>query len=857
MPAQSDVILTSIKSSTFLNLIKYLFRKILTLFLMVSVSVLAVILIANFGGEIDEMVKAEIQFAVGQQIRYDVQGMDPAEREAYTQEILEERYALAGINEPFIKRTLRWFWMAISLDLGHPVSGSPFFPTPDTETTVKEMLAFHIPPTLVLFGTTNLVIFFLSVITGLGVSQRYHSRLDKIVQKSTLLSTLPPWFYGVILSTALVLANIHIRSLWILIFVIFIATFFQQAYSWRTFFLLFAEEDYVEFAIAQGLPNNLLMRKAIIRPALPTILTNFSLTMIGSWMGSVVLEAIFGWPGLGRLLYYSAAFHDTSVIIGVVVIYAYLLAITIFILDLAYFFVDPRIQVQNKNLAIQSRRKFRLFSPTMKPTPRLPKKGKLPSHNSSLWQAVKISLRSWWRDFVLKLERFRQLIRDLAQDKTIKCSMITVSLMIVIAIATMIAIPYQKAIDIWRGDDGNLIYAPRNAKPVWTNWFTDEKLPTSIIMKTAEGEGEKIIELTETSKVITTTFTFDYNYVESPEDINLYIDSEFESKQPLYFLYWEFPNGDRKRLANFVNAPDFRYCLTTSEEIQKTLRSEDVEASLFNTSKDDPTVNHGTYSLIVEAIFFEPDSEMDVELVMRGRVFGIFGTDMNRRNLTIVYLWGLPIVLAFGLFGALLTNFLSVLIAAVGSWYGGWLDALIQRITEINMAIPAFPIMLMVFSMYSKSILSILGVAITLNIFGPAIKSYYATFLQVKQELYIESALAYGARDGRIIFRYLIPRIISVLIPHVIVTVPTFIFLEAALAFLQMSDPVFPTWGKLFATNIFSIYGESISYSPENLVKNLSLQLIIPIVLLILLTISFHTLGRGLEKTLNPRLREK
>ncbi len=351
MPSQSNPVSGNPKSRTALSLIKYLSTKILTLILMVSVSVLLIILIANFGGYIDKMVKSEIDFAVGQSLRYTIINMNSDQVDEVTQKELNQRYEAAGLNEPFITRTLRWFWMAIRLDLGHPISGPAFYATPDPEITVKEMLAMHLPPTLALFGTTNLVIFFLSVITGLAVSQRYQSRVDKILQKSTLLSTLPAWFYGVIVAITLFLLDIQIRYLWILIFVIFIATFFQQAYSWRTFFLLYAGEDYVEFARAQGLPNNLLMRKAIIRPAMPTMLTNFSLTMIGTWMGSIVLESIFGWPGIGRLLYYSASNHDTSIIVGVVVVYAYMLAITIFILDLAYFFVDPRIRTQNRNKA--------------------------------------------------------------------------------------------------------------------------------------------------------------------------------------------------------------------------------------------------------------------------------------------------------------------------------------------------------------------------------------------------------------------------------------------------------------------------------------------------------------------------
>ena len=63
-------------------------------------------------------------------------------------------------------------------------------------------------------------------------------------------------------------------------------------------------------------------------------------------MGAIITETIFDWPGIGRLFYTASVLFDTPVLIGLVVIYAYLLAITVFVLELIYVIVDPRIRAR-------------------------------------------------------------------------------------------------------------------------------------------------------------------------------------------------------------------------------------------------------------------------------------------------------------------------------------------------------------------------------------------------------------------------------------------------------------------------------------------------------------------------------
>jgi peptide/nickel transport system permease protein len=186
-----------------------------------------------------------------------------------------------------------------------------------------------------------------------------------------------------------------------------------------------------------------------------------------------------------------------------------------------------------------------------------------------------------------------------------------------------------------------------------------------------------------------------------------------------------------------------------------------------------------------------------------------------------------------------------MIIAAVGTWYGGWLDNIIQRVTEINLVLPFLAILIMIGTFYSRSIWVILGVTILLSIFGAGIKTYRAIFLQAREAGYIEAARAYGATNLRIIFVYLIPRMIPTLIPALVAAVPLFVFLEASLAVLGLGDPVLPTWGKV----IEGAFTDGALYSGRYY------WVLEPAALLMLTGLGFALLGFALDRIFNPKLR--
>jgi peptide/nickel transport system permease protein len=254
----------------------------------------------------------------------------------------------------------------------------------------------------------------------------------------------------------------------------------------------------------------------------------------------------------------------------------------------------------------------------------------------------------------------------------------------------------------------------------------------------------------------------------------------------------------------------------------------------------------GTYRLRIDANFYEPDNDIDVEVTVLGQVYGMGGTDIGARDLGVGLLWGLQLALMFGLIGAILTSLTTMLIAAVGSWFGGWLDRIIQMMTEINMILPVLAFAITIAHAFESTIWAIMGVVILLNIFGNNIKNYRSVFLQVKDSPYIEAARSYGTSNWRMITKYMIPEILPLLIPQLVISIPTFVYIEATLAFLGISGLYLPSLGKIIAQSYASPYLDGKLF-----------WILEPTFFLLFIGVGFSMLGIALDRILNPTLQER
>lgn len=352
-------------TSTAARIVQYSLIRLVTLFATIVVGIYLTITIANMGGYVDDIMRGEIRERVTMQVVANPanKNLDPDARNKLVLDEITLEEKRIGLDQPIAIRTFRYLSNALVLDLGRAMNM-----TSDTGSrTVRLIILERLPATLLLMGTSNLFLFFFGIFAALSLSRHYGSFWDRFVVALSPTSAVPPWFYGIffILIFAALLKVLPfggmvsapppdnkieyglsvLKHLILPGSALVISAFFYTIYNWRTFFLIYSSEDYVDMAKAKGLTSRDIERSYILRPTLPTIITSFALMLIGLWTGAIITETVFLWPGLGRTLFRAIGLYDIPVIVGSTIIYAYLLAFTVFLLDFIYALVDPRVKI--------------------------------------------------------------------------------------------------------------------------------------------------------------------------------------------------------------------------------------------------------------------------------------------------------------------------------------------------------------------------------------------------------------------------------------------------------------------------------------------------------------------------------
>lgn len=445
------------------------------------------------------------------------------------------------------------------------------------------------------------------------------------------------------------------------------------------------------------------------------------------------------------------------------------------------------------------------------------------------------------------MSRFAATIKQLSQYPSAVLGMFFILMLVGLAIYAMATMPLSQAIDLWRGTGDTWQYTPRNAAPAWLNLFPGINKPVTMDFDTRKlPESRTVEEVAPGMWEVRVSFPFDFTYDDFPTEVNVFTTVSNTTARPFLSMKWITPDGREIPLvdANLRSSESFR--LDQDSRLTRRLGGQPARIGLFADPNSDKLVPlKGRYELVAEAVLFDADAELDVRLVVYGQLHGLAGTDHRRRDLTIALLWGTPIALAMGLMGAIGATVTTMAIAAIGTWFGGWVDNLIQRITEINMMLPAFPLLIMVGTLVDRSLLLLTAIWVALGIFSGSIKSYRAMFLQVKESPYIEAAKAYGASNMRIILQYMMPRILPVLVPTFVNLVPSFVFFEATISVLGLGDPLLPTWGKVLSE----------AEAQGALHNGYYYWVLAPSLLLVFSGMGFALLGFALDRVFNPRLR--
>lgn len=846
--------------------------------------------------QLDASLERQIQRSVNQYVR-DTPGLDnlPADERAQKVEAFrEELIQKSGLDLPYFPRHLKWTLNALKLDWGRLKIGAidPLYQTGYFD--LDDILQKYLPRTLLLVGCAYLIVFLVGLPLALTLSRNYGKWYDRIFSVIAPLSSIPSWLIGILLIVIFAVefkvfpisgmydlippknfeeaVPVVLRHMVLPVASIVISILFHLVYSWRTYFLTFATEDYYELGKAIGLSNRRLQRDYILRPSLPYVITSFSLMFISFWQTTMALEIVFSWPGLGWLyinkglpnLWGESVYPgDLLISISVLVLFAYLMGLVVLSLELVYVLVDPRIKYTKNSLSLRlmKHRKnlFKSIKQFFQPKNTADKKRNISAitrknnHQHQPDFKVKIPRIKFWT-------KFKNIIREIKRYPSAIFGLFVILILITGSLYAVIFLPYEKIADDWeRAYLTGKVRTPRLAKPAWINLLPKNNYLSSIVLNTETGDAKREENaFSDSINQIVYTFSFDYDYSSIPQEMLLYISGEYENKTPFLSLIWKTPDGREIALSskaaeeivvyNMVDEIPIRRLLADHPNWQNWYKASDPKLTpphqlLFaDPDSTQAEILPGQYQLVIEGLIFEEGDDVQVEMVLLGQVYGIAGTDNNRRELYVPLLWGMPFALIIGLSGAVSTTVISMIIAAAGVWYGGWVDDLVQRMIDVNLVLPVLAISVMAYTFLGISIWTILLIYVFLNVFGMPAKNFRAAFLQIKEAPYIEASKAYGAKSWRIISRYMVPKLIPVLIPQLVILIPSFVFLEATLGFFNIKM-MYPTWGKI-------IY----EASTKGALFSSRYWMLQPITLLLLTGLGFSLFGFALERILAPRL---
>jgi peptide/nickel transport system permease protein len=252
------------------------------------------------------------------------------------------------------------------LDLGRT---SNTYESSSGTNNIHDLIMERLPRTVLLFGSSTAIVAVVGIYLGAYIAGKEGSIWDKINSAMTVASTsFPVWWIGIIMilafafSLRLLPAESIPRTLpsspfyipdllyhMILpLITLVIMGFGSWAYTVRYFVLHTLREDFITSKRIAGVPEKKILYSHALKNAAPPVFTSVALGLAGSFAGSVLVETVFDWPGMGMLYIEAIGKLDIPVLIGLTYVSTLIFVITIFIIDLAYGYLDPRVKVSGE-----------------------------------------------------------------------------------------------------------------------------------------------------------------------------------------------------------------------------------------------------------------------------------------------------------------------------------------------------------------------------------------------------------------------------------------------------------------------------------------------------------------------------
>jgi peptide/nickel transport system permease protein len=216
------------------------------------------------------------------------------------------------------------------------------------------------------------------------------------------------------------------------------------------------------------------------------------------------------------------------------------------------------------------------------------------------------------------------------------------------------------------------------------------------------------------------------------------------------------------------------------------------------------------------------------------------GTDALGRDVASGLMHGARVSLLIGLVSTLVALLIGVPLGAIAGYFGGVVDDLCMRFTELFQTVPSFALAIVIVAILQPSITSIV-LAIALVSWPPVTRLVRGEVLSLRSRDYVHAAITVGQRTPRIIFGQVLPNTIAPIIVMASLMIASAILLESSLSFLGLGDPNLMTWGYMVgAGRTRLIEAWWISFFPG--------------LAIFLAVLALNLVGEGLSDALNPRL---
>jgi len=344
---------------------RYLTTRLITMFGVLMATLLLTVLLV--GSNMDTILKQGVVF----QVRAEITD-NPAiaesfssvkEFEDFVQNQIDQRTKVLGLDTPWYspQRVGMTMFKILILDFGH----ATFLTSDSGSSDVKDILLEKLPRTILLFTTATIIISIIGIFLGALSSSKAGSKIDRLTSTFAVVSSsFPVWWVGMLMiflfafvyqifparatpsipssDPGYIMALLYHMALPLITIVLI--GFGSWAYLVRNFMIGIMQEDFITAKKTIGISRKKILYSHALKNAAPPIITVLALSLSGSLGGAIITEAVFDWPGMGRLYFEAITVMDLPVIIGSTYVLTVFFLASILIADLLSGFFDPRVR---------------------------------------------------------------------------------------------------------------------------------------------------------------------------------------------------------------------------------------------------------------------------------------------------------------------------------------------------------------------------------------------------------------------------------------------------------------------------------------------------------------------------------